>query len=224
MRREPVSGAGHRGGRPGPACAAVALATLATFTWLAPPASAHAQLLRSSPAEGATLSSTPSEVTLVFDDVVDHAASTVEVTDGSGAVVSAGAVRGSGPELVQPLAGPPADGRVSVAYRVVAADGDSSVGSLTFVVDGRPPNLTAGTRWLMVGIAGTSVLVLVLVELSLAIRRRRGAGWTSSPTAARTALAVTEPVRADRPRHPGREERPGGLGERRQDPPRALRS
>jgi methionine-rich copper-binding protein CopC len=248
MRRARGRGAGRRGGRFGPACAAVALATLATSTWLATPASAHARLLRSSPAEGATLSSAPHEVALVFDDVVDHAASTVEITDGSGAVVSAGPVRGAGPELVQPLAGLPVDGRVSVSYRVVAADGDSSVGSLTFVVDGGPPDLTSGTRWLMVGIAVTSVLVLVLIEGSLAVRRRRGAGWTPSRAAARTApaasrgnlertpgrsmtasardpLRVTELVRADRLRHPGPgERRLGGLGEQPEGPPRALRS
>jgi methionine-rich copper-binding protein CopC len=55
-------------------------------------AAAHAELVSSDPAAGASLDTAPSEVTLTFDDELDPDGSSFTVTDHHGEVVGTGAV------------------------------------------------------------------------------------------------------------------------------------
>jgi methionine-rich copper-binding protein CopC len=106
--------------------AAAFLATLFAATgglagpWAAP-ASAHANLLRAVPGDGATVTTAPARVRLVFDENVRAPAALV-VTGPSGTRVEQGPVR-----VLDNTAGVRVDvtaaGRYSVAYRVVSADG-----------------------------------------------------------------------------------------------------
>ena len=59
----------------------------------APPASAHAELTRSTPADGATLRVAPGELVLSFSESVERHATHVRLTDGHGREVAPGALR-----------------------------------------------------------------------------------------------------------------------------------
>ncbi|PVW04706.1 copper resistance protein CopC [Microbacterium sp. Gd 4-13] len=117
----------------GMAVAAVAL--LAT----ASPASAHDELLSSTPSSGERLLAAPSEVTLTFSaDVLDMGAAIV-VADADGQDWAAGesaVVEGSVTVEVQPGM---ADAGYEVRWRVVSSDGHPISGIIPFTVgDGEP--------------------------------------------------------------------------------------
>jgi len=70
----------------------IALAGLVSVV-AAPPASAHAELTRSTPADGATLRVAPGELVLSFSESVERHATHVRLTDGHGREVAPGALR-----------------------------------------------------------------------------------------------------------------------------------
>lgn len=107
------------------------LALLATIG-LAGTAFAHATLIGSDPADGATLQTAPTIVTLTFDDSLEDFEPVVTVTgpDGnqyqSGSAVIDGVTMSS---AVQPLT---AAGAYTIAYRVVSDDGHPVEGQVRF--------------------------------------------------------------------------------------------
>ena len=110
---------------------------------LASPASAHATLDRSSPADGARLRTAPSAVTLHFDENVG--VGYVHVTDQSGRRVESGAPGHPGgvAAIVRiPLEHGLHDASFTVSYRVVSADSHPVTGTISFVV-GNGPLVTA---------------------------------------------------------------------------------
>lgn len=131
---------GHR--RPGRAAAwcvaaLLALTTLALtpLALVSAPVSAHAELVSSTPRDGADAATLPRTVQLTFSGAVSSTGAFVVVTDPSGAQVAVGK-----PEVVdgtvtqQTTGGGPA-GEYVVAYRVVSADGHPISGELGFTVD-----------------------------------------------------------------------------------------
>lgn len=107
------------------------MAVLAVGT--ASPASAHATLIGTDPAQGAVLAAAPDRIVFTFDEPVVGVPDGAQVFDARGApVASSSAV--SGPELRVRLTQPVADGTLVVAWRVVSEDGHPISGSLSFAI------------------------------------------------------------------------------------------
>lgn len=97
------------------------------------PASAHARLVATSPADGASLTVAPEQVELTFDEAV------APVDDGTRLLVAGQdpvVLEATSRDAVVTAALPelPADARVVVAWRVVSSDGHPLSGLLTFTV------------------------------------------------------------------------------------------
>ncbi|TYL52088.1 copper resistance protein CopC [Nocardioides sp. BGMRC 2183] len=96
------------------------------------PASAHATLVSSDPAEGAVLDEAPGEVRFTFDEPVALVPDGVAVFDAAGEPVEADDAAARDDELVVDLPDDLADGTYVVTWRIVSADGHPVAGSLTF--------------------------------------------------------------------------------------------
>ena len=162
----------------------VLLACLAVLLLLgsAAPASAHATLVSTDPAQGAVLEAAPEEVTFTFNESVIGVPAGIQVFDATGdEVASSASVRDA--QLVVALDEEVEEGTLVVVWRLVSADGHPIGGSLSFSVgtpsdvvdvptagadaDTEAPLLLSVVRWLGylgllvgAGVAAFSVLFL----------------------------------------------------------------
>jgi methionine-rich copper-binding protein CopC len=107
---------------------------------------AHAELIASTPAEGAALPAPPQEVQLTFNEPVTPAATPVQITGPGGAAWTAGAPAVAGAVVtvpVQPAAGPP--GVHTLLYEVSSRDGDPVTGTVRFTLTAAVPVPTTTT-------------------------------------------------------------------------------
>ena len=170
---------------------AAAVAVLVTCVWLsllAPAASAHALLLRSVPADNATLPSSPARIVLTFTENPDPNLSRVYVMDSRGnrpaGVSGVQSVKGNANELALTVSRPLPKGWYTVQWLSVSTlDGHAANGLFVFGVGTSPPKVSPfgtveGTsggllaisalgRWLLylglallIGEAGTCLFVL----------------------------------------------------------------
>ena len=110
------------------------MALLATLM-LAMPASAHAELESSDPADGATLAEPPAAVSFTFgEDLLDQGNAVVvtEVATGTRLATTAVQVDGDTVSVAWPEASPA--GEYRAAFRVVSADGHPIEGAIGFTV------------------------------------------------------------------------------------------
>ncbi|TPG19416.1 copper resistance CopC family protein [Pedococcus bigeumensis] len=96
-------------------------------------ADAHAALKSISPKDGSSVSTTPTQVVLTFNEPISTSFATVTVTGADG-VVSAGKTVVDGGTVTQALAPDLANGRYTVTYRVVSEDGHPVSDRTTFTV------------------------------------------------------------------------------------------
>ncbi|MBZ5735926.1 copper resistance protein CopC [Nocardioides sp. TRM66260-LWL] len=101
------------------------------------PALAHAALVSSDPADGATLDAAPRQVTFTFSEAMSEPAYVV-VRAADGTSVTQGAPRVENAVVVQSLRADLAPGRYTMAYRAVSADGHPVSDQLSFTVAGSP--------------------------------------------------------------------------------------
>ena len=102
------------------------------------PASAHSQLVSSTPEDGAVLSAPPTEVAFTFDEDLLAGVDVIAITDADGNVVTSTPVEPQGPTVRMPWpAGLPA-GMYQVSYRVVSGDGHPVTGAITITVEAAP--------------------------------------------------------------------------------------
>lgn len=179
---------------------------------------AHANFLRSDPADGTVLVKPPTSVKLVFDDVVQPVDAEA-IRNGGGSVLAGEERRAGDRAIVVPLRPGLADGDYTVRWRAVSDDGHLLQGVLAFGVgEGRAPPVAALTveggglgfveilsRWLF--LAGLLVAAGAAVfELAVA---RRWSKRTSAVTAIGFAMAAVgsfglvphaglDPTRAER--------------------------
>ena len=101
---------------------------------LAGPASAHAELKSSSPAEGASLAAPPSKVELTFEEPVTLQADPISVTgpDGAKWAVSAPTVTDAVISAAVTPSGPA--GAYTLTYKVVSDDGDKVTAAIHFTL------------------------------------------------------------------------------------------
>jgi methionine-rich copper-binding protein CopC len=99
-------------------------------------AEAHAQLDRSDPRVGSTVSQAPSALTLYFTEGIEPAFSSVQVTDAGGRRVDNGKLRvdRGNPRQVQVALKPLPPGRYTVRWRAVSVDTHATEGSFSFEV------------------------------------------------------------------------------------------
>ncbi|MGW4799440.1 copper resistance CopC family protein [Nonomuraea sp. NPDC004297] len=96
------------------------------------PAQAHNVLISSDPQDGATLTASPSQVTLVFDQAVRQGYAQVGVTGADGSSWADGSAVVAAERVsvqVKPL---PAGGSYVVGYRILSADGHPVTGKIGF--------------------------------------------------------------------------------------------
>ncbi|MDO5699214.1 MAG: copper resistance protein CopC [Dermatophilus congolensis] len=121
-------------GRPAALFTALLAALLLAFSVVgAPPASAHAQLVRSTPADGATLATMPERVEFEFNEEINPSFAQIVVVSPDSTTQAIDAVTVEGPKVSAALPDMP-DGTVSARYRVVSADGHPIAGQVTFTV------------------------------------------------------------------------------------------
>ncbi len=125
-----------------PTLLAVVLVAAAAVVGLATPASAHATLVSTDPAEGAVLPTAPGGVTFTFDEPVQLVPKGLLAFDASGDPVDIEA-SASGTEVEGDLPDGLDDGTYVVTWRVVSADGHPIAGSLTFHVGAPSPKVEA---------------------------------------------------------------------------------
>jgi copper transport protein len=106
--------------------------------WLAAPASAHATLVTSNPADGARLKTAPATVTITFDESVGLGSlGYLHVTDQTGRRVdigNAGHPNGDGTVISVGLRSGLGDGTYTESFRVISADSHPVAGVVRFVV------------------------------------------------------------------------------------------
>src|SRR2546422_3242156 len=110
----------------------LAVLLLAGTAWLATatPALAHAELIASSPAEGATVSAPPTEVRLTFSEGLQASFTTVAVTGPGGAHWGIGQPTLVNTVLTVPVQPRGPAGPATITYRVLSADGHPVSGSV----------------------------------------------------------------------------------------------
>ncbi|MET7692014.1 copper resistance protein CopC [Streptomyces sp. NPDC005483] len=106
-------------------------ALLCALLGAAQPASAHTELVKSSPKDGATLAKAPGHLTLTFDEAVDLSDVRVLTVDGDRLPAS----RAGKDNVVRVALGSPADGKFALVWSVVdEEDGHTSSGRIAFAV------------------------------------------------------------------------------------------
>ena len=100
-----------------------------------PAAFAHAELVSSTPQDGAALDQAPAEVVLTFNEPVQLLDGGIRLFPGDEEPVELDArVRGS--EVIAAVPGELGEGSYALSYRVVSADGHPIAGALSFTVGG----------------------------------------------------------------------------------------
>ena len=190
------------------AATAGGLLVAVSMLWLCPPAHAHALLIASSPADGATVERAPAQALLTFTEAPDPVLSEVRVLDASGKRVEASRAEPvpEDPRQLRVSLGTPAAGTYTLSWRVTSrVDGHTTLGSVAFgvgvpaVVAGpdpgtgtlRAPKPTIASvvgRWLFY--AG-AVLMLGAAVVGLAVVARSPALLGSAWAAAAAGVALT---------------------------------
>ncbi|GAA3680614.1 hypothetical protein GCM10022237_44590 [Nocardioides ginsengisoli] len=156
---------------------ASALAAVLLSGWSLP-ASAHAGLVTSDPAEGQRLDRLPASVSLEFSEPIGTPAYVV-VTAADGTRVDRGEVKVDGPSVSVAVARKgagkgAAKGGYEIAYRVVSEDGHAVAGTIGFAVGTEAaPVVEAESSARLPVVAGVAVGLFVVVGGLLLWTRRR---------------------------------------------------
>ena len=179
---------------------AILVGLLGIAFMLAGPASAHATLVTSSPADGARLNTAPHTVTITFDESVGLGnLGYLHVTNQAGKRVDARAAYhpgGDGTKIADDLQSGLGDGTYTASFRVISADSHPVAGTIQFVVGNGPlvRGVTGGStvnsgssvafdvvRWISyagLALLGGAWLILLLWPAGRDDRRARGIVWT----------------------------------------------
>jgi methionine-rich copper-binding protein CopC len=123
---------------------AALLLALAALLVAAPHASAHNTLVGTDPADGATVATPPTHITLTFDQPAQALGTEIVVLGPDGATVSTGAAELVDSTVAQALAADLPAGAYTVQWRVTSADGHPLSGELAFTATaGAAPAVTA---------------------------------------------------------------------------------
>lgn len=121
----------------------VFLLALTGLVVLTVPASAHATLESSSPAEGAQVAQAPTEIKLVFNEAVTLPPDPVKVEGRDGTRWKIGPASVAGTTVTVPLTPAGAAQAYTVTYNLIADDGDNMSGTVHFTLTAPVPAETA---------------------------------------------------------------------------------
>ncbi|MGI8667734.1 MAG: copper resistance CopC/CopD family protein, partial [Jatrophihabitans sp.] len=198
------------------------LALAAGLVLFAPQAMAHAVVVGSDPVDGSRLSSSPTSVTIRFDEPVGLDLGYLRVVDGAGRRVDTGAAShpaGNGAAISVALRGGLGDSSYLASYRVISADSHPIAGSIRYVVgngalgsgggpSGSAPvnqsvsSLLAVSHWLSfagVGWVGGLWLIFTLLPAGQRrppIRRLIWTGWAAAVLGALGEFVLQGPYAA----------------------------
>lgn len=163
---------------------AVSLFVMLLLTLAPTPASAHDQLLSSSPKSGATLSALPKSVVLHFEEPPVAGYTKVRVVNAAGRAVGSATPATNGSTVTLALPTSTATGRFTIVWSALSDDGHPVSGTIAFTVAGKAKakavavapatsqaaattNLKhgAGLGWLAAVAIGVAVLASVFVLL-----------------------------------------------------------
>jgi methionine-rich copper-binding protein CopC len=133
-----------------PSVLAAVLAVLVSAT----PAFAHTTLESSDPAEGRSLSTAPTQVTLTFGEAVTLPRSPINVVGPDGSSWTVGTATVTGASVTAPVVATGPAGKCTLHYTVIADDGDEVKGTVHFI-------LTAAATPTSTAAAATEVEVAV---------------------------------------------------------------
>ena len=118
------------------------LLALAVLLLTAGPASAHDVITGSDPADGATVPTAPTQVSVTFDETPQAEGAALTVVGPDGAHREQGAVTVRDKVVAVPVGALPQTGRYEIGYRVVSSDGHPVSGSVAFTLT--TPSAPAG--------------------------------------------------------------------------------
>ncbi|MPZ73577.1 MAG: hypothetical protein GEU74_10170 [Nitriliruptorales bacterium] len=113
--------------------------TLVTF---AGPAAAHARLISTDPAGGATLDEAPESVRLTFSEAIETTFAGVQVFGPDRQRVESGEARVDGERVIVPLIDDLPGGRYTAVFRIISADGHPVRSQFRFTYDAPAPEPT----------------------------------------------------------------------------------
>ncbi len=116
------------------AATAIAVGVLTTLSCFAAPAAAHNELISSTPAADAVLTTAPTEVSLTFSAALNPAATQLAVVDSRARSVVDGSPRIDGVTVRQALTPNLSNGEYRLSYRVVSQDGHTVSDTQSFTV------------------------------------------------------------------------------------------
>ncbi|MCZ3387589.1 MAG: copper resistance protein CopC [Actinomycetia bacterium] len=102
-------------------------------------ASAHSELVESTPADGAELKQAPTQVQLVFDEAIQQQGGDIVVSVRASTVSDATTFATEANVATIGLTGPAQPGSYTVKYRIVSADGHIGSGTFGYSVTGTSP-------------------------------------------------------------------------------------
>ena len=132
-------------------------------------ASAHAQLLKTSPASGADLSSSPSEIVLTFGEVMNLALDHIEVFGSNGKAVATGPLThadGDSYTLAVKVTSPLGQGQYIVGWHAISQDSHPVSGAFSFGVGTGGTASSSALAKLSGSVSGTSTTVELLEALA----------------------------------------------------------
>ncbi len=124
----------------------------------AAPASAHAELISSSPASGAALDTAPAELTVTFSESVTQVPGAMKLLAADGAVAALGRTTVEGNTLRVPLPESLPDAGYVFVYRVISGDSHPVAGAITFTLGESATAASATTVADAVGAGSDSVV------------------------------------------------------------------
>ena len=122
---------------------AVVLTAFATVLLLPTPAAAHARLIATDPAGGATLDDAPESVRLTFSEAIETTFAGVQVFGPDRERVESGEARVDDDAVVVPLIDDLPGGRYTVVFRIISGDGHPVKSQFRFTYDAPAAEATA---------------------------------------------------------------------------------
>jgi len=113
----------------------LATALMLALTLTPPPAHAHDTLIATDPEDGATLETSPEEITLTFSANILDVSPVARISDEDGELLTEITPRVEGPDAIVELTEPLPAGTHTIQWRVVSSDGHPIEGALTITVE-----------------------------------------------------------------------------------------
>lgn len=126
----------------------IAVLLLTGAAWITAPSAAfaHAELIASNPADGATLRTPPSEIRLTFSEALQAPFTTVTVTGPNGTQWGLGSPAVVNTVVTIPVQAQGPAGPYTINYRVLSADGHPVSGTVRFTLTGAAPGSSAAAQ------------------------------------------------------------------------------